>query len=68
MEEIKSVGKRLLKGLIAGSIASMAMITLQTPSVWTDFVPLLNSLAVAGMFGAITGLLLALQKWASWTE
>lgn len=64
----KSIITRFLKGIIAGAIASMAMVSITQPSQWTDFSSLLNSLGLACAFGGITGLLLALQKWASWTD
>jgi hypothetical protein len=64
----KSILIRFLKGAIAGAVASMSMVTIQQPSVWADFGTLFSSLGMAGLFGAITGLLLALQKWATWTE
>ena len=46
----------------------MGLITIATPDLWSGFVPILNSLAIAGMAGGLNGLLLALQKWASWKE
>ena len=64
----RAILMRFIKGAIAGAVSSMAMVSLQQPSVWVDFVPLLQSLGLACAFGAITGLLLAAQKWASWEE
>lgn len=63
-----SLIKRFLKGAIAGAVASIAMVTYQTPVVWADFNTILNTLAIAGVSGAIGGLILAVQKWASWTD
>ena len=59
---------RFLKGAIAGAIASMGVVTISEPTIWSDFVSIFNSLALAGSYGAITGLLLALQKYNSWIE
>lgn len=64
----KSIIIRFLKGAIAGAVASMGVITYQTPMVWSDFYTVLNALAIAGVSGAIGGILLALQKWASWED
>jgi len=63
-----SLVKRFLKGTIAGAVSAMTMVTINVPSVWGDFNTILNSLIMAATFGAITGLLLSLQKWASWKE
>jgi hypothetical protein len=65
---LNSVVKRFLKGIIAGAVASMCMVTINQPSVWADYGTIFNSLGMACAFGGITGFLLALQKWASWEE
>lgn len=67
-DKIKAVLIRFLKGAIAGAISAMCMVTISAPTVWTDIITILNSLLMAGVFGAITGLLLAGQKWASWKD
>jgi len=66
--KISSVLNRFGKGILAGAIASIGMVTLAEPSVWLEWTPLLNTVAKAGVYGGFTGLLLALQKWASWKE
>lgn len=68
MNQFKSVLLRFLKGAAGGAVASMVIVTIKQPTVWTEFLPLLTSLGIAGTYGALTGLLLALQKWASWTD
>ena len=65
---IKSILTRFGKGAVAGAVASMALVSLGTPSLWSDFSSIFNALGVAALSGAMTGLLLALQKWASWQE
>lgn len=64
----KSILTRLLKGTIAGAVASMSLVTISQPSVWSDFNTILSSLAIAGLYGGLTGTLLALQKLASWED
>jgi len=64
----KSIVKRFLKGAIAGAMTAVSMVALNTPTVWSDFSMIINSLSIAGTYGAITGVLLAIQKWASWEE
>lgn len=68
MTKYNSILKRFFKGMISGAVTSMGMLTLAVPTMWSDFKPLLSALAIAGLFGAINGLLLALNKWASWKE
>ena len=68
MTKYKSVFHRFLKGLISGAVTAMGMVTLVTPSTWSDFSGIFSTLGVAGIFGAINGLLLALNKWVNWKE
>lgn len=68
MTEIKSVLKRLLKGFIAGAVGSMSIIVIASPANFNEIAILLKALLLAGVGGGISGLLLALQKWASWKE
>lgn len=65
---LKSILVRFLKGAVAGAIAQMGLVSINSPQIWADFIPLLNSLGVAATFGAITGILLAGQKFYSWKE
>lgn len=66
--KITSILNRFAKGIIAGAVSSMSMVSLTQPEIWSDFNSLLGSLAMSATFGALTGFLLALQKWASWKE
>jgi len=68
MEKVIAVFKRLLKGLIAGGVAAMALVPLVLPNTWSGFLPTFNTLGIAFAFGGLTGLILALQKWANWKE
>lgn len=67
-EKTYSILKRFAKGTIAGAVSAMSMVSITMPTVWSDFKSILASLGMAATFGAITGLILALQKWASWQE
>lgn len=53
---------RFLRGAIAGAVSTMAVII---PAVngWEELSIWLSTLALAGIVGAITGGLLALDKW-----
>lgn len=66
--KIWSVAKRFLKGMIAGAAGAMVLITFKVPTAWADFTAIFNALGIAASFGAITGFILALQKWASWKD
>ena len=59
---------RFAKGMVAGAVGQMALVSMKTPSVWADLKPLLLSLGLAFVFGALTGLVLALEKWSTWEE
>jgi hypothetical protein len=67
-EKIKSILFRLLKGAISGAVTSILLITFTVPTNWLELKNFLALVAVAGTFGAVNGVLLALQKWYSWKE
>jgi len=64
----KAVFVRFLKGAIAGAVTAMGLVTLAEPTIWSDFSSIFSSLGMAGLFGAINGLLLALNKAYTWEE
>lgn len=66
--KIYSILKRFLKGIISGAVSAMMVVQLIQPTNWHDFGSIFNSLGIACVFGALTGLLLALNKWAIWTD
>ena len=66
--KIQSILVRFLKGLASGAITAMVAVPLVMPKEWAGFTDLAQSLLMAGAFGGGVGLLLALQKWASWEE
>ena len=68
MDKLKSVSMRFLKVFLASAFASMVVVSIKQPTIWGEFIPLLNNLAMAGAYGGIAGSLLAYEKWASWTE
>ncbi len=65
---INSVLKRFLKGAVAGAVVAMAKVSFVQPQIWSDFHSILMNLGIAGAYGALVGLLLALEKWANWTD
>ena len=67
-DKIKSILRRFAKGFIAGAITAMTAVPVIMPSDWSGFLPILNALAIAGVFGGMVGVLLAIEKWASWKD
>ena len=66
--KVYSILKRFAKGIISGAISAMMLVQLIEPTNWSDFNSIFNSLGIAAAFGSITGLLLAINKWASWED
>lgn len=66
--QLKSVLVRFAKGAVSGGVMAMGLVKFIQPGAWSDFPTLLNSLGIAFAGGAVVGLLLALEKWASWTD
>lgn len=67
-DKVKSTLRRFAKGFIAGAITAMTAVPVIMPSDWSGFFPILNALAIAGVFGGMVGFLLAVEKWASWKD
>ena len=67
-DKIKSTLRRFAKGFIAGAITAMTAVPVIMPSDWSGFFPILNAFAIAGVFGGMVGVLLAIEKWASWKD
>ncbi len=66
--KIKSVLVRFGKGALSGGATAIAMVTFATPTVWSAFPTVLNTLGIAFCGGALTGLILAFEKWANWSD
>ena len=67
-QKTKSVLTRFIKGAVSGAFTAMALVTVASPSSWTELVVVANILGLAGIAGAINGAILAGQKWASWQD
>lgn len=59
----KLVFFRFLRGAVAGAVSTMVMIQFTGGNSFSDLQAFLSSLAVAGIVGAVTGGLLALDKY-----
>lgn len=68
MNQFRAVIMRFTKGAAAGAATQIALVTLQQPKTWLEFSPMLNNLGIAVTFGALVGLILAIEKWASWED
>lgn len=68
MNKIQIVSRRFVKAFISGFITGVSVITLGGTSQWSDFSHVINGFFIAGVFGGINGVLMAVEKWASYTE
>ena len=59
---VKSVAMRFVRAFLAGAVASMALI-LFTGNGWREIGVWLNGLAMAGVVGGISAVLMAADKW-----
>lgn len=59
----KTLWLRFLRGAISGAVSSMAVLQLSGAHSFSDVASLTYSLGVAGLMGAITGGILALDKY-----
>jgi hypothetical protein len=66
--KVRSILNRFLKAFISGAFSAMALMTIAMPSNWEEMAKILAMLALAGMYGGVTGLIMAGQKWASWVD
>lgn len=64
----QSVGIRFVKAFLAGAAGSITVTSVQNSASWSDLKTALINLALAGTIGGIAGILLAFEKWATWTE
>lgn len=62
MELLKSVGMRFVRGAVAGAVASMVAINMGSVNTFSDLKTLGASLIIAGVVGALSGGLLAVDK------
>lgn len=63
---LKQIIIRFVKGMVAGAATSLAVVSYSNIQSWHDFNAALSTLAIACASGALTGLILAFEKWATW--
>ncbi len=66
--KLRAILIRFLKGGVAGAISMVSVISLANISTWTELQTALVSLSLAAIVGFITGVIMAAEKWATWTE
>lgn len=64
----KSIALRFAKAAIAGALAQAALISVNNIQTWADLSSALNNIVLSLTVGAVSGILMAAEKWASWTE
>jgi hypothetical protein len=67
-DKAKAILIRLAKGFIAGASGALVSVVFTAPTSWETLLSTLNVLAIAGVAGGISGLILAIHKWANWTD
>jgi formate/nitrite transporter FocA (FNT family) len=67
-QKARSIINRFLKAFISGAFSALGLITIAMPQNWTEVPMLLSMLALSAMYGGLTGVIMAGQKWASWKE
>ncbi len=67
-EKSKSILMRFVKAFVGGFTSSILVVGIAQASGWANFTSILDALLIVGLTGGISGLLLALQKWATWIE
>jgi ABC-type proline/glycine betaine transport system permease subunit len=66
--KVKSISMRFLKAAVSGMFSALGLITIAMPSNWTEVPALLSMIALACLYGAVTGVIMAGQKWYSWRD
>jgi len=59
---------RFVKAAVSGIFTALGLITIAMPQNWTEVPALLSMISLAALYGAVTGIIMAGQKWYSWTE
>ena len=62
-QKIKSALLRFIRGFVSGAISAMVVIAPNSMNDWSDLSTWLGALSLAGIFGGITGVLLAMDKY-----
>jgi uncharacterized membrane protein len=63
MEKFKVILYRFVRGFVASAVSAMILVIPNSTTSWQDFQTWTTALAIAGMFGGMTGALLALDKF-----
>ncbi len=66
--KLRAIVVRFIKGGIAGALSSVTVISFANISTWTELGTALVSLTLALTVGFITGVIMAAEKWATWTD
>lgn len=67
MKKYQAVLRRFAKAFLSGFFTGCILITVSNIHLWADLWSALNALALAGVVGGINGIILAGQKYFSWT-
>lgn len=68
MSKLQVVSRRFIKAFVSGFCTGVAVISIGGVSQWSDLTLALNGLVVSGVMGGINGVIMALEKWASYKD
>lgn len=66
--KVKVIGIRFVRAFLSGFFATAGLVTISSVTTWSDLATALNGLALAGIVGGITGILMAGDKLLRWEE
>jgi len=67
-QKARSVINRFVKAFISGAFSALGLVTIAMPQNWTEVPTLLSMLSLSAMYGGMTGIIMAGQKYFSWKE
>jgi len=67
-QKVRSIINRFAKAFVSGAFSSLALMTIAIPQNWTEVPQLLSMLTLAALYGGLTGVIMAGQKWYSWKD
>lgn len=67
-DKYKSVLARFAKAFISGAVSAAGIITVANVHTWSDLYLSLNAIALLLLIGGINGILMAVEKFATWKE
>jgi hypothetical protein len=68
MDKFIVIARRFLRVFIISAFTTMATLTIQQATSWSEIISVLNNLLIAGVIGGISGLIAGADKLLRWEE